>query len=1060
MFKKVDWGYSFPQMEERILKFWEEEKIFEESLKKPAPRGNWIFYEGPPTANGLPHPGHLLTRVVKDLFPRYKTMKGWHVDRKAGWDTHGLPVEIEVEKELGLESKDDIERMGIAAFVKLCKESVLRYQQEWERITKRIGFWIDTENAYWTFTPEYIETVWWELRKFWDAGLLYEGYKILPYCPRCGTALSNHEVAQGYKETTDPSVYVKFPVRNQPGTYFLVWTTTPWTLISNVALTVRSDYKYVKVSLDGEFLILAEALLSSAGLEDSPVVERFSGKELAGIEYEPLFKFQSSSKPHFFVILGEFVTLTEGTGIVHTAPGFGEEDYAIGLRYDLPVFNPVDERGRFKEEIETWAGQFVKDADPSITDDLKRRGLLFRAAKHVHQYPFCWRCDTPLIYYSKSSWFIKTTAYREKLIESNQKINWYPENIKSGRFGKYLEQNIDWALSRQRYWGTPLNIWKCETCRLQECVGSFEELRSLARNFPESFEPHRPEIDEMILTCKECGGDMRRLPDVIDCWFDAGSMPLAQYHWPFSKEKEFDDFFPADFIAESIDQTRGWFYTLLVISTFLFGKSPYKNCLVLGHIQDEQGLKMSKKNRNFLDPWEILNEQGADAFRWYFLSNSTPWNPNRFFPRAVMEAQKQFLIMLQNIYSFFVIYANIDKFKPSGRPVALKKRRSLDRFIISRFNTLVRTVTESLDGYNIGSAARAVQEFVEVLSNWYIRRSRPVFWQSESNVEKESAYQTLYYILIEFSKLIAPIVPFIAEEIYQNLVWSLDEKTRRAVFGKKAEKSVHLCDYPEWDAKQEEKTLEKEMNQVLGVVNVGRAARGKAKIKLRQPLKAVTIVTKGKEYRAALKKHEPLVKEELNVKEIKWTEESEELVSYKMRLLYPKLGPRLGGMLPKVQEFINTADISALIAEMKKRGSFKVEFDGDQVEINSDEVEVNVKEREGTVAESYGDLLLVLETTLTPELVREGLAAEVINRIQNRRKALDLDYQERIGVRFWTDAELAKAIDDWSGHIKDETLATELESVSNPDELDGGIVEEEVDSHPFHFTLITASPSS
>jgi isoleucyl-tRNA synthetase len=844
-------------MEEEIMKFWKDKDTFKKSLeiRKGSPRFN--FYEGPPTANGKPHAGHVLPRIYKDLFPRYKTMQGYYVPRKAGWDTHGLPVELEVEKELGINSKQEIEKYGIEEFNKKCRESVFRYEKEWRLFTERIGFWIDMDNPYITLSNDYIESVWWLLKKIWEKGLLYKGYKIVPWCPRCETALSDHEVAQGYKETEDPSIFVKFKIKNQDNTYFLAWTTTPWTLISNVTLAVHPDEDYVKVKYNNEYYILAEKRLTYVFPEGSyEIIERYKGKDLEKTYYEPLFNFLPIDKDSHYVVLGDFVTLEDGTGIVHIAPAFGDEDFQIGKKYDLPFLQPVDQNGKFIKEVEPWAGMFIKKADPLIIENLKNRNLLFKEEKYLHSYPFCWRCDTPLIYYARASWYIKTTAVKEDLLRNNQKINWYPEHIKEGRFGNWLANNIDWSLSRERYWGTPLPLWICESCGHQECIGSYKEL---GITDTKNFDPHKPYIDKITLKCPKCGGTMYRVPEVIDCWFDSGAMPVAQWHYPFENEEEFKASFPADFICEAIDQTRGWFYSLLAISTLVFNEPAYKNVLVTELVLDEKGEKMSKHKGNVVDPWLILNKYGADALRWYIFTVSPPWVPLRFSPDAVNEALKKFLLTLWNTVSFFSIYAEIDGFDPTKNSIPLENLEDIsDRWIISRLNSLILKVKEDMDKFNATSAARSIQSFViDDLSNWYIRLNRERFWKSEKDNDKWSAYTTTYTVIKELTKLLAPFIPFTTEKIYQEIV---------KVAEKEAPESVHLCDYPQGETKYIDSVLEADMEIVRDIVTIGRMLRNQANIKIRQPLSKIWINTKGN--KENLEKLSKYIKQELNVNDI------------------------------------------------------------------------------------------------------------------------------------------------------------------------------------------------
>jgi len=845
-------------MEEEILKFWKDNDIFKKSLeiRKGSPRFN--FYEGPPTANGKPHAGHVLPRIYKDIFPRYKTMRGYHVPRKAGWDTHGLPVELEVEKELGINSKQEIEKYGVEEFNKKCRESVFRYEREWRAFTERIGFWIDMDNPYITLSNNYIESVWWLLKNIWEKGLLYKGYKIVPWCPRCETALSDHEVSQGYKETQDPSVFVKFKLKDSKDTYFLAWTTTPWTLISNVALAVHPEEDYVKVKYNDEYYILAEKRLSYVFPEGNySIEERYKGKDLERTSYTPLFTFLPLNKPSHYVVVGNFVTLDEGTGIVHVAPAFGDEDFQIGKKYDLPFLQPIDQNGKFTKEITPWTGMFIKNADPLIIEDLKNKGLLFREEKYLHTYPFCWRCDTPLLYYARSSWYIKTTEVKEALINNNQKINWYPEYIKDGRFGNWLANNIDWSLSRERYWGTPLPIWICDSCGHEECIGSYEELGIKDTN---NFNPHKPYIDEITLKCPKCGGIMHRVPEVIDCWFDSGAMPAAQWHYPFENQEEFKKSFPADFICEAIDQTRGWFYSLLAISTLVFNEPAYKNVLVTELVLDEKGEKMSKHKGNVVDPWSILTKYGADALRWYIFTVSPPWTPLRFSAEAVNDVLKKFLLTFWNTLSFFSIYAEIDGFSPKEHLIPLTELTDLsDRWIISKLNSLIIKVKEDMDKFNATPAARSIQNFViEDLSNWYVRLNRERFWKSEKDEDKWAAYTVLFTVIKELSKLSAPFIPFTSEKIYQEIIRVAEEDVPE---------SVHLNDYPNENKELIKPELEEDMDTVREIVAIGRMLRNQANIKIKQPLSTLWIKLNLR-VQENIEKLVKYIKQELNIENV------------------------------------------------------------------------------------------------------------------------------------------------------------------------------------------------
>jgi len=857
LLKKLPSLINFPQMEEEILEFWKKENIFKRSVEERKGNPRFSFYEGPPTANGKPHAGHVLARIYKDFFPRYKTMCGYYVPRKAGWDTHGLPVELEVEKELGINSKQEIENLGIEKFNKLCKESVFRYEREWRAFTERIGFWIDMDNPYITFSNDYIESVWWIIKKIWEKGLLYKGYKIVPWCPRCETALSDHEVALGYEEVEDPSIFVKFPSFDEENTYYLAWTTTPWTLISNTALAVNPEEKYLKINHKGTYYILAEKRVKEIFDDEYEIIEEFWGKDLEKRKYKPLFEFFSVDKPSYYIVLGDFVSLDEGTGIVHIAPAFGQEDFHVGKLYDLPLIQAVDQTGKFISEVKPWAGLFVKKADPLIIDNLKNRGLIFKVDTYKHTYPFCWRCDSPLLYYARASWYIKTTEVKENLLKNNEKINWYPDYIKHGRFGNWLANNVDWSLSRERYWGTPLPIWICDSCGYEHCIGSFKEL---GIKIDENFDPHKPYIDNITLTCPKCGNTMHRVREVIDCWFDSGSMPYAQWHYPFENEDEFKNSFPADFICEGIDQTRGWFYSLLAISTLIFDEPAYKNVLVTELILDEKGEKMSKHKGNVVDPWVILNKYGADALRWYMFSVSPPWIPLRFSPDAVNESLKKFLLTLWNTVSFFSIYGEIDKFNPNEHLVPLKNLEdALDKWIISRLNSLIKKVREELDNFNVTTSAREIQNFViEDLSNWYIRLNRNRFWKSEKDMDKWSAYTVLYTIIKDLTKLLAPFIPFTTEKIYQEIIRPLEESSPI---------SVHLCFYPKYEEDLIDKKLEEEMDEVREIVAIGRMLRNQVNIKIRQPLSTLWVNSPSKDTKN-LFKYKDYIAKELNIEEI------------------------------------------------------------------------------------------------------------------------------------------------------------------------------------------------
>ena len=931
-FQDVSARVDFPALDARILEFWKEHGIFEKSLEGRDDAPIFVFYEGPPTANGRPGAHHVISRIFKDLFPRYKTMRGYRVPRKAGWDTHGLPVELEVERRLGIDGKGQIEAYGVAEFNKLCRESVTTYLEEWERFTERIGFWVDLDDAYYTFTNDYIESVWWLLRQIWDKDLLYQGHKVVPYCPRCGTAISSHEVAQGYKDVTEDSIYVRFPLTpeaaakvsegaagggadGEPKPVSLaVWTTTPWTLISNVAAAVRSDVTYALVESRGERFILARDLVEKVLGKKAEVLREFPGAELLGLDYEAPFGFMATDKRAHFVIGDDYVTTTDGTGIVHIAPAFGEADMRVGMDNDLPVVNAVDTEGRFIAEVTPWAGVYVKDADPAITADLKERGLLLGVEPYEHSYPFCWRCDTALLYYAKATWYVRTTAIKDQLIKANDDVIWHPEHIKHGRFGEWLAGNVDWALSRDRYWGTPLPIWRCEEGHTH-CVGSIAELREMAAGpVPEDLELHRPYVDDVFLTCPECGGEMRRAPEVIDAWFDSGSMPFAQWHYPFENVETFEERFPADFIAEAIDQTRGWFYSLLAISTLIEGRSSYKRVLCLGHILDGEGQKMSKSKGNVVQPDDILDHQGADAFRWFMFSSQQPWSPRRFSAEMVDEVVRKFLLTLWNTYSFFTLYANIDRFDPTAQESPVEERPLIDRWLVGELNTLVQDVTAGLEAYDATGTSRAIQQFVDDLSNWYVRRSRRRFWKSESDADKLAAYHTLHEALVTVTKLLAPFTPFVAEELYQNLVRSVDAS---------APESVHLCAWPVVDEQAIDAGVSFDMAAARRVVEMGRAARNGAAVKTRQPLAEVVMALPEAEVRA-VERLRDVVLDELNVKDLRFVRSEDELVAYVVKPNLKVLGPKLGKRLGPLQAALKEADAAALVAAVRAEGTVVV----------------------------------------------------------------------------------------------------------------------------------------
>jgi isoleucyl-tRNA synthetase len=1029
-------------MEEQILEFWKKNQIFAKSLaiREGAPR--YVFYEGPPTANASPGTHHVLARVFKDLFPRYKTMCGYYVLRKGGWDTHGLPVELEIEKELGLTSKREIEEYGIAEFNQKCKESVFRYVKEWEELTDRIGFWIDMDNPYVTLSNEFVESVWWILKQFWDRDLIYQGYKVVPYCPRCGTPLSDHEVALGYDETEDPSIYVKFPLRDELGTYFLVWTTTPWTLPGNVALAVHPQIEYVMVEQkregEKERLILAKDLLDEVLEGPYEIVRSMSGKELLGMHYQPLFTFLPIEKDYCYVVPGDFVTTKEGTGVVHMAPAFGAEDLEVGQEYDLPVLHTVDLRGAFIDEVTPWRGLFVKDADPLIIEDLQDRGLMYKVGTYRHVYPFCWRCKTPLLYYAKATWYIETTRYKDELVELNRQINWYPAHIRDGRFGNWLENNVDWALGRERYWGTPLPIWVCEECGRQECIGSIKELATKSQiPMTKSQTPspqighwsldidhldlHRPYIDQVTYPCSECGGVMRRVPEVIDAWFDSGAMPVAQWHYPFANQELFEEQFPADFICEAVDQTRGWFYSLHAISTLLFNKLCYKNCVCLGLILDAKGEKMSKSKGNVVDPWMVLDAHGADALRWYLYTATPPGNDRRFSVELVGDVVRTFMLTLWNVYSFFVTYANIDGWTPGE---ATPQYSLLDRWILSELHLLIRRVTTALDNYDVTGAARPFERFVDYLSNWYVRRSRRRFWKGEEDEDKAAAYSTLYECLTTLAKLLAPFMPFIAEEMYQNLVRSVDGR---------APESVHLCDYPQANEALIDEKLVEDTRLVMRLVSLGHGARNRAGIKLRQPLAQALFKVRAESEIESLQRLRDQMLDELNVKELIFLEDAARVVNYHITPVASLLGKKYGALFPKIRSALAELDHAELARRVWAGESVALEVEGQTVNLRPEELEVRTEAKEGYAVAEEAGYLVAINTTLDEELIQEGLARELVRRIQTMRKEAGFRIEDRITTYYQAGPVLRGVLEALGQYIKGETLSTELIEGELPD---------------------------
>ena len=1024
MYEKVSTDLNLVQREKQVEKFWKDHDIFKKSMKLREGCPTYTFYDGPPTANGKPHIGHVLTRVIKDMIPRYRTMKGYMVPRKAGWDTHGLPVELEVEKMLGLDGKEQIEKYGLEPFIEHCKESVWKYKGMWEDFSSTVGFWADMDNPYVTYHNDFIESEWWALKEIWNKKLLYKGFKIVPYCPRCGTPLSSHEVAQGYKAVKERSAVVRFKVVGEDA-YFLAWTTTPWTLPSNVALCVNPDETYCKVkAADGRTYYMAEALLDKvlSGIEREEgtpayeVLETYKGKDLEYKEYEPLYACagEAAAKQHkkgHFVTCDTYVTMSDGTGIVHIAPAFGEDDAKVGRKYDLPFVQFVNGKGELTEET-PYAGLFVKKADPEVLKDLDAEGKLFDAPKFEHDYPFCWRCDTPLIYYARESWFIKMTAVKDDLIRNNNTINWIPETIGTGRFGAWLENVQDWGISRNRYWGTPLNIWQCDKCGKMHSIGSIAELKELSDNCPDDIELHRPYIDAVTFPC-ECGGTMKRVPEVIDCWFDSGAMPFAQHHYPFENKDLFEAQFPADFISEAVDQTRGWFYSLLAESTLLFNKAPYRNVIVLGHVQDENGQKMSKSKGNAVDPFDALQTHGADAIRWYFYSNSAPWLPNRFYDKAVTEGQRKFLGTIWNTYAFFVLYANIDNFDATKYKLEYDKLSVMDKWILSKVNSLVKSVDAYLNDYKIPETTRVLEEFVDDLSNWYVRRSRERFWAKGMEQDKINAYMTLYTSLVTLCKVAAPMIPFMTEEIYLNIVAGID---------KTAPESIHLCDFPVANEAYIDKELEANMDEVLRIVVVGRACRNAANIKNRQPI--------GKMYVKAEAElsdfYKEIIEDELNVKEVEFTNDVRAYSSYSFKPQLKTVGPKYGRLLGKIKQALSEVDGNTAMDELNEKGQLTFDFDGETVELTKDDLLIEIAQTEGFESGNDGDITVVLDTNLTPELVEEGFMREIISKIQTMRKEAGFEVMDKITVYSDGNDKIAELISKNEDTVKNDVLATEI----------------------------------
>jgi len=1045
MFEPVSSRLNITLLESEIQRFWEKHDIFHKSMTTREGGPEYVFYEGPPTANGEPGVHHVLARVFKDMFPRYKCMNGFHVLRRGGWDTHGLPVEIEVEKKLGFTSKQDIEDYGIAKFNEHCRDSVFTYVREFEKLTDRIGYWVDLDNAYITYKNEYIESVWWQLKQIWDKGLLYQGFKVVPYCPRCGTPLSDHEVAQGYAQATDPSIFVRMPLVDEENTSLLVWTTTPWTLPGNVAVAAHPDIDYVKVSLgegaEQEYLILAKTLLEKV-LDDRPyeVVKTMKGKQLKGKQYRPLFTFLPVEKDAHYVVLADFVTTEDGTGLVHLAPAFGADDMQMSIENDLPILMTVNESGRFINDVTPWAGMWVKDADPLIVKALEQRGLMFTVGTYEHTYPFCWRCDTPLLYYARPTWYIRTSELKDRMVALNEKVNWYPEYIKHGRFGNWLENNVDWALGRERYWGTPLPVWECESCHNQLCVGSVAELSDLAGRDLSELDLHRPYVDSVHLDCPECHGRMSRVLELIDVWFDSGAMPVGQWHYPFENEKEFEEQFPADFICEGVDQTRGWFYTLHAISTLVFDSRCFNNVICLGLILDKDGQKMSKSRGNVVLPWEVIDQHGADALRWYLLAASPPGQERRFSEELVGEVVRNFTLTLWNTYAFFVTYAKLDHWQPSGD--AAPEYSDLDRWLLSSLNALVRDVTGAYENYNVLGATRPLEKFVDQLSNWYLRRSRRRYWKTESDSDKAAAYATLYEALKTMAFLLAPTMPFIAEELYQNLVRKVDPESPI---------SVHLAQWPTFDAEMIDETLNRDMATVMKLASLGHAARNSENLKVRQPLAEAAFVVGNLDEQSVVSDYADLLMDELNVKKISLLGSASDAVSFSLNPLSKQLGQRFKALFPKVRIALMDLPADQSARKLLDGDTLEVTVEGETYEITPDEVEVRAESKQGYAVASEGAYLAALVTDLTPELVKEGLVREFVRRVQSLRKDADLDIADRINLYFTASEGLSEAILDFADYIQEETLALSIQPGKNPEGLP--FMQDEFDDETVHISI-------
>ena len=1023
MYRKVSTDMNFVEREKEVLDFWKREGIMEKSFHHRDGAKRFTFFDGPPTANGRPHFGHIESRAYKDLIPRFQSMKGKDVLRKAGWDTHGLPVELEVEKLLGLDGKPQIEAYGIEPFIAECKKSVWKYQHEWEEMSDRVAFWADMKDPYITYKDDYIESEWWSLKEIWKKGLLYKGFKVVPYCPRCGTALSSHEVAQGYKEVSDVSATVRFKVVGREDTYILAWTTTPWTLPSNVALCVNAHEDYCEFQLDGQTYIMAQALLHAVFGEkahEGQVLKTMKGAELCGTAYEPLYRFEGVSYPRekgWYVVSDDYVTLTDGTGIVHIAPAFGEDDARVGRDNQLPFVQLVDTQGKFVEGT-PWTGEDTKQVNEKVIEDLRGRGLLLAALPFTHNYPFCWRCDTPLLYYARATWFIRMTAVRDELVRNNRTVNWMPDNIKEGRMGNFLENVVDWGLSRERYWGTPLPIWVCEEGHIH-VIGSRQELREMATTPVGDIELHRPYVDQVEITCPECGKPMHRVKEVIDCWYDSGSMPFAQWHYPFENKEIFEKRFPANFISEGIDQTRGWFYTLMAISTLMFNRAPFENCIVLGHVQDKDGQKMSKHKGNVVDPWSVLDKQGADAARWYFYTAGAPWLHKRLSNEAVAEGQRKFMGTLQNTYAFFVLYANIDNFDPKDHPIENVKLTLMDKWVLSRLNQLVKRVDDDLCNYRIPEPARAITEFVDDLSNWYVRRCRERFWGKGMDDTKEAAFVTLYTVLVTLSKVIAPFVPFMAEEMYQNLVRSVDPS---------APESVHLCDFPAGDESLIDENLNTQMSALLSVVGLGRACRAAANLKVRQPLS--TLYVKGTSFDEAFS---ALAEDELNVKKVVFTDDARAFTTYNLKPQMRTLGPKYGKLLGRIGQHLKELDGNDVVDAFNRGENVTFTLDGTEVTLSRDDVLTEATQKPGFSAQTEGEVTVVVDCNLTPELIAEGYQREMVSKLQNMRKDAGFEVSDRIEVTYEAGDELATAIEAGRDFIMQSVLATSFARAAAPE---------------------------